>query len=62
VKVARGKQTIPGPGGWTIRLRFKESYRHRLHTAHRLVLRIRVVVKDQAGNATVVKRRVILKG
>ena len=40
VKVARGRQTIPSAGSWSIRL----------------------VVKDQAGNATVVERKVILKG
>jgi hypothetical protein len=38
------------------------AYRHRLHKAGRLVVRVRVVVKDQAGNATVVNRKVVLKG
>jgi hypothetical protein len=62
VKVARGRQTIPSAGSWSIRLKFKKSYRHRLNKANRLVVKVRVVVKDQAGNATVVTHKVILKG
>jgi Ca2+-binding RTX toxin-like protein len=61
VVVARGRAVVRRPGTTRLTLRFTTRAKRKLRRARRVPLTVRIVVRDRAGNATALVRKVTLK-